>query len=160
VAFKRGPAGTIVLRLSAAERGLLRGLATDLDRMLAADDPGGAGAALGRLFPDAYPDDAPASAEFRRFTEGELLDGKRRNAAVVLGTLDSPERRAITIPEPDAQSWLRSLTDLRLTLAARLGIEEDGDEGRISWRDPNRQVYMWLGYLQETLVRAIDATAE
>ena len=35
------------------------------------DDP-----ALHRLFPDAYADDEDASAEFRRFTERSLRDGK------------------------------------------------------------------------------------
>ena len=31
---------------------------------------------LARLFPTAYPDDEEAAAEFRRFTEGGLRDGK------------------------------------------------------------------------------------
>ena len=31
---------------------------------------------LARLFPTAYPDDEEAAAEFRRFTEGALRDGK------------------------------------------------------------------------------------
>ena len=31
---------------------------------------------LARLFPTAYPDDEEAAAEFRRFTEGTLRDGK------------------------------------------------------------------------------------
>jgi hypothetical protein len=158
MAFKRGADGAIALKLSGPERSLLHGLETDLDRQLAA----GAGdsalpRSLDRLFPDAYPDDAEASAEFRRFTETELVDHKRRNAATVLRALESPSRKAIAVSDEDAQGWLRSLTDLRLTLASRLGIEEDGDEGRMSWLDPNRQVYVWLGYLQETLVRAIES---
>ena len=33
---------------------------------------------LARLFPTAYPDDAEAAGEFRRFTEGTLRDGKAR----------------------------------------------------------------------------------
>src|SRR5262245_53321488 len=36
------------------------------------DDP-----VLARLFPDAYRDDQDASAEFRRYTEAGLRDGKR-----------------------------------------------------------------------------------
>ena len=31
---------------------------------------------LARLFPTAYPEDEEAAAEFRRFTEGALRDGK------------------------------------------------------------------------------------
>jgi hypothetical protein len=159
MAFRRAADGTIALKLSGAERSLLHRLETDLDGQLASGsgDDAELPRSLDRLFPDAYPDDTEASAEFRRFTEAELVDHKRRNAAAVLRSLDAPGRRATPITDEDAQSWLRSLTDLRLTLASRLGIEEDGDEGRISWLDPNRQVYMWLGYLQETLVRAIEA---
>jgi hypothetical protein len=55
----------------------------------------------------------------------------------------------------DIQAWLRTLTDLRLTLAARLQVERDGtlpdgsDEMTVA-------VYEWLGYLQENLLDAID----
>ena len=54
---------------------------------------------------------------------------------------------------------MRSLTDMRLAIATRLGIEE-GDEARwyaLPDDDPEAQVHdiaEWVGYLQETLVRA------
>ena len=52
------------------------------------------------------------------------------------------------------QSWLRTLTDLRLVIAARLQIEEADDVGL---GDENMlMLYDWLGYLQGTLVEVIE----
>ena len=126
---------------------------------------------LARLFPTAYPQDEEAAADFRRFTESALRDGKARAAASIIDCLEEaglppePEEEHLVIDveldEGTAQLWLRSFTDLRLAIATRLGIEE-GDEDR--WAalpddDPRAQthdIYEWLGYLQETLVRALS----
>ncbi len=131
------------------------------------DDP-----VLARLFPDAYPDDEEAAAEFRRFTEGELRTGKAARAGAIMDDLaeaglpDSVALDGIVIDvELDparALDWLRSLTDLRLALATRLGIEEGDDDfwESLPPEDPRAHVhdiYGWLGYLQETLVRSLDA---
>jgi hypothetical protein len=129
------------------------------------DDP-----VLARLFPTAYRDDEEAAAEFRRFTEGTLRDGKANAAITIIDGLEDaglpPELTEeglvidIELDEPDAEVWMRSFTDLRLALATRLGVEE-GDEDY--WHslpddDPRSQaheIYEWVGYLQETLVRAL-----
>jgi hypothetical protein len=130
------------------------------------DDP-----VLARLFPTAYPDNAEAAAEFRRFTEGALRDGKANGAATVIDTLEEaglpPEltEEGLTIDvEMDratAETWLRSFTDIRLALATRLGVEEDDDEvwAALPDDDPRSQahdIYQWVGYLQETLVDALS----
>jgi hypothetical protein len=47
------------------------------------DDP-----VLARLFPTAYPEDAEAAADFRRFTEASLRNGKADAAALVIDTLE------------------------------------------------------------------------
>ncbi len=123
-----------------------------------------------RLFPTAYADDEEAAAEFRRFTEGSLRDGKARAAAQVIDTLDEAglppllEEDGLMIDveldEPAAETWLRSFTDVRLALATRLGVE-DGDEEvwyALPDDDPRAQahdIYEWVGYLQETLVQAL-----
>ena len=125
---------------------------------------------LARLFPTAYPDDDEAAAEFRRFTEGALRDGKSRSAVAIIDALEEaglpPELTEdglhfdVELDEPTAMTWLRSFTDIRLALATRLGIEE-GDEDY--WHslpddDPTAQahdIYEWVGYLQETLVAAL-----
>ena len=130
---------------------------------LAPEDP-----VLARLFPTAYPDDAEAAAEFRRFTEADLRNGKAVAAAAIIDALeeagleDQPEDGMYIDVELDPQAaltWMRSFTDMRLAIATRLGIEE-GDEERwyaLPDDDPEAQVhdiYEWIGYLQETLVQA------
>ncbi len=126
---------------------------------------------LRRLFPTAYPDDEEAAAEFRRFTEGTLRDGKADAAAAIIDALEEAglppllEEEGLVIDveldEGEATAWLRSFTDVRLALATRLGVEE-GDEDY--WHtlpddDPRAQahdIYEWVGYLQETLVDALS----
>jgi hypothetical protein len=128
------------------------------------DDP-----VLARLFPTAYADDAEAAAEFRRFTEGTLRDGKAAGAATIIDALEEAglppelgdERLVIDVEldSPTALVWLKSFTDLRLALATRLEVEEGDEE---YWRslpddDPRSQahdIYEWIGALQETLVEA------
>jgi hypothetical protein len=130
------------------------------------DDP-----VLARLFPTAYPADEESAAEFRRFTEGTLRDGKAAAAAAIIEGLEeaglpsdlSEEGLMIDVEldQATAETWMRSFTDLRLALGTRLEVEE-GDEGY--WRslpddDPRAQahdIYEWVGYLQETLVDALS----
>lgn len=125
---------------------------------------------LARLFPTAYADDEEAAAEFRRFTEGSLREGKARAAGTIIDTLEEaglpPELAEdgltidVEMDVPTAQTWMRSFTDIRLALATRLGIE-DGDEAywyALPDDDPRAQahdIYEWVGYLQETLVGAL-----
>jgi len=125
---------------------------------------------LARLFPTAYVENAEAAAEFRRFTEGGLRDGKAAGAATIIDTLedaglptDLGDQKVVIdveLDEPAALVWLKSFTDLRLALATRLEVEQD-DEA--FWRalpddDPRSQahdIYEWIGALQETLVDAL-----
>ena len=129
------------------------------------DDP-----VLARLFPTAYPEDEEAAAEFRRYTESDLRNGKAAGAAMVIDSLEDaglpavPEDGLFIDVELDpatAITWMRSFTDMRLAIATRLGIEE-GDEAfwySLPDDDPRAQVhdiYDWVGYLQETLVHAVS----
>ena len=131
----------------------------------APDDP-----VLARLFPTAYPEDEEAAGDFRRFTESTLRDGKAGAAASVIDTLEEaglpPELDEdglmidVELDEATAETWLRSLTDIRLALATRLGVEEGDEEYWYSLPDddPRAQVhdvYDWLAFLQETLVHAV-----
>lgn len=121
--------------------------------------------ALLRLLPDAHRDDAEASAEFRRFTEKTLRDTKANDALVVIasiGELDGDEVDDIEfeIDAAAARSWLRCLTDMRLTLAARLGVVADDEEhwASLPEDDPRLavyEIYGWLGYLLESLLDEI-----
>ena len=129
------------------------------------DDP-----VLARLFPTAYRDDADAAAEFRRFTEASLRDGKAAAACTIIDGLEEaglpPQLDEeglmidVELDRETAEIWMRSFTDIRLALATRLGVEE-GDEGywvSLPDNDPSKQahdIYEWVGYLQETLIRAL-----
>lgn len=125
------------------------------------DDP-----ALHRLLPDAYGDDAEASAEFRRYTEASLRDAKRADITVVRQALASLEVTGERVLEGDqAEAWMRFVTDARLVLATRLGIATADDAARLEnlaradADDPvitAYGVYEWLGYLLGDLVSAID----
>jgi hypothetical protein len=144
------------LGMTSGERAVLRSLTEQLRQVLAGDltaDPVAA-----RLFPDAYRDDAEAAAEFRRWTETDLLTQKTANADVVHAWLTGEREGAF---EPaDEQAWLRCLTDLRLTIADRLGIVDAASEERSSAADDGvglRDVYDWIGYVQEHLVTTLWA---
>lgn len=125
---------------------------------------------LARLFPTAYPGDEEAAAEFRRFTEGGLRDGK---AAAAIAIIDGLEEAGlpteltesglvidVELEESEAETWLRSFNDLRLALGTRLGVEEGDEEFWYSLpeddpRVPAHHIYEWVGALQETLVDAL-----
>jgi hypothetical protein len=127
---------------------------------------------LARLFPTAYADDDDAAAEFRRFTEGMLRDGKSRAAAAIIDALEEaglpPQLTEdglhidVELDEAAAETWLRSFTDIRLALGVRLGVEEGDEDYWANLPDDDREaqahdIYEWIGYLQETLVDALNS---
>ncbi len=169
IAFARDGA-SITARFTRVEASVLADLCTQLVAMLeqreSADAAGdmlyaqlGIGGsstppldpALARLLPDAYRGDDEAASDHRRLTERGLVDRKIVNARAVIASLAT---KSITLDNAAVQSWLRTLTDLRLVIAARLQIEDDDDEGV---GDENMlMLYDWLGYLQGTLLEALD----
>jgi hypothetical protein len=119
------------------------------------DDP-----ALARLFPNAYENDAHAG-EFRRYTEHGLRAGKLARLQQVLAALEGGGSRNVLLNDVDAQVWAMALNDLRLTLGVRLHVDESAEE-RFASRpedDPEKgayAVFAWLGWLQQTLIEALD----
>jgi hypothetical protein len=130
------------------------------------DDP-----ALARLLPDAYRLDDPAAADdpdyrayladaaadYRRFTEGELRAGKLAALQRLLDTL--PEGGGqVRLDAETASVWLGALNDVRLVLASRLEVTEETAEAEVDPADPRApalEVYDFLGWLQDSLVRAV-----
>ena len=174
---RRESPSAIAVELSVVERMLLSRLLEQLIEVLAdRTDP-----AMGRLLPNAYPDDAESAAEFYRFTADGLTERKVAGARAVLAaisgdTTGSPAAQHATQPgahhpaehdaaqqpvvlvEPAPVQWLHALTDLRLTIANRLGIAADGDVGRTDEDAmPLQHSYYWLGELQEQLVEALES---
>ncbi|REF37646.1 DUF2017 domain-containing protein [Thermasporomyces composti] len=181
----RARGGTVQATFAAEEVYVLRGLIGELIELIRDDQPapqspsgddslaalvGAMGpteppqdAVLARLFPNAYQDDEEAAAEFRRYTEHGLRDAKVKNAETVLETLGDPsfsDQVTVSLNHDETQAWLRTLTDLRLALGTRLGVQQDDDEYWASLPEEDRRrqiygVYVWLGWLQESLVTAI-----
>lgn len=131
------------------------------------DDP-----VLRRLLPDAYRDDPDDAAEFRRYTEQSLSAAKVSNAELMIGSLvdgglsfdesdlESTKQIEVELDTETVQAWLRSLTDIRLSLAVRLGIETDEDVMLVGASEDEAisamaEIYDWLGYVQESLVASL-----
>ena len=115
--------------------------------------------ALRRLLPDAYRDDDDAAAEFRRFTERDLREGKVRNAQLVLDQL-AAQPRSVTIAGAAIPAWLGFLNDTRLTLGARIEITEENHEELYALPDDDPRaalvgVYDWLTFVQDALVQVM-----
>lgn len=126
---------------------------------------------LARLLPDAYRDAPDDSAEFRRFTEQSLTSRKVANAEIMIGSLveagfdpaagiEGQASVEVELADEAVQAWLRALTDVRLALAVRLGIEDESDHEIIVHSADEAvaamaEVYDWLGFVQESLVVAL-----
>jgi hypothetical protein len=188
---RRGQPRRVVASFSGFEADLLRSLASQLIELLrdeaavptTAMDPFEAlldfsgpttepeDPVLARLFPSAYRDDADAAGEFRRFTEGQLRSGKATSAGLVIDVLEEaglptevggePITLDVELDHDQALAWMKAVTDMRLALATRLGVEQDDED---LWEalpddDPRAHVhdiYTWLAFLQETLVQALS----
>lgn len=115
-----------------------------------------------RLFPDARPDDPVASAEFRRFTEDDQRRTRIEDAAVVLAALGR-DADALAVTRADFPAWLRTINALRLSLAVRLGIEDEQAHEELlalPSRDPRSylvSLFEWLGFFLESLLEAMGA---
>lgn len=149
--LEREGSGRVRLRLSRRERGLLAGLAAELDGRLAedADAPD-----LVRLFPPAYAEDPDDEREYRRLVHDELLGGKREALGLFAATLERDE-----LTEEELEAWLRALNDLRLALGTRLDVSEETFARPLDSRAPESAelaVYGYLSWLQEQAVEAAD----
>lgn len=164
-AFAALPDGSVTGELEPVEAALLTQFASQVAVLLTDADSAEPGPAVARLLPDAYRDDAEAAAEFRRFTAEDLTARKVRNAqaviAAVADALVAEGPTEIVLDPQVTQAFLRSLTDIRLVLATRLGIDNDGNQSQSAASDDEAfmlsDVYDWLGWVQESLVAAVDA---
>jgi hypothetical protein len=160
VAGRSGGEG-VRLVLETEEAMLLSELADQVDSVLLlgeADDP-----ALGRLLPNAYPDDTSASHEFARYTRDSLVDGfDRGRVADALRRLPLAVDDGVVqieLDQSEAWGWLTFLTDLRLILAERVGVIEEGDDTADETRDDYlRAAYEWAGFVQGSMLEVLDPT--
>lgn len=175
-----GPRGTARLDLSRTEKSVFASVFSDTAALLGHDGeqtPGelseaeqlarlvGMGGeverptdpALLRLLPDVDPDDPERSAEFRRLTDLDLRESKLANLRIALHSLGASGR--IELDGPAQRAWLTALTDVRLVVASRLGLETDADLEDLYAREeelPDSEamlvtVYDFLTWAQERL---------
>ena len=173
--FRRGAPGVVLAQFGELETELLCDLAGQVgdllghsipspdDHVLALVGIGGGDSlpddpAVARLLPDAYANDPGASTEFRRLTEHSLADRKVANARLVITGLLAAQGAEFELDAEAQQAWLRTLTDIRLVLAARLGIETDDDTGLLDSDEAlmMRDVYDWLAAVQTTLLDEME----
>lgn len=168
--FRRYTEQGIVDRKVANALVVVSTLAPSIDDTISIDSaPGSA--------PGSANDAAAGSAAGSAASSADGADGNVED-----GADDDADDSAIPIQltEAQAQSWLRSLTDIRLTLASRIGIETDedaleGDDSSVNYdvgsdtgsgsgsgTTPDdterflRDIYHWLGFVTESLLAAID----
>jgi hypothetical protein len=121
--------------------------------------------AVARLLPDASRDDPELAQSFRRLTEHELRERKR--AALELAASALRRRGSVVLDGSEAQALLKGLTDVRLVLAERLGIQTDEDaeflhaaivagagDGDAAWSQA-AGLYDVVTFLQEDLVHTL-----
>lgn len=177
------PGGALRLGLDADEAALLdqligqliellqshSGTALDPDPLFASLEVGGSDEqpgdpALARLFPSAYEDDADAS-QFRRVTEQGLINRKMQDAmdvttAIGLGARDEAGTPVeLEITQETLPIWVRTLTSLRLAIAARLGLDEEADHARLMQDEETRGtvlVYDWLAAILDSVLRMTE----
>ncbi len=161
--------GNLVARLSEQERAVLAFVCDELTLLLAdptadSDVPdwarelglSGMGEqrsaprdpVVARLLPNAY-EDAERASEFRRLTEAGLRATKLANVATVRERL-SRDPMVIT---DEVRAWLAFLADARLMLGTRLEVSED--DPMLPSDDPEKNLYVYLGYLQQSLVEEL-----
>ncbi len=153
------------------------GTALDPDPLFASLEVGGSDElphdpALARLFPDAYEGDDEAST-FRRVTEQGLLNRKLQDATLVTSALgvDHADLAAsdnidVNVTAATLPAWVRTITALRLAIAARIGLDTAEDHDRLLEQEDTHGtvlVFDWLAAILEsvlTIMSAVDEIAE
>lgn len=120
--------------------------------------------ALARLLPNAYDDDDEHAQEFRRLTEGDIRATKVDRLRKWVREFRGPGAK-IYVPVDEAGEWVAALTDVRLVLATRLGIESEDDAEEVYGRTGPEgqasedytqfalgQIYSAATWLQESLL--------
>ncbi|MHA3684657.1 DUF2017 family protein [Leucobacter sp. HY1910] len=117
--------------------------------------------ALARLFPDAYESADDASA-YRRVTEQGLVNRKLQDAMRVTADLglgagvpDDAHDVTVDITPESLPAWARTLTALRLAMAARIGLESAEDHDLLSDQESTRGtvlVFDWLAAILDSVL--------
>ncbi len=150
--LRRTRAGQYQLKLSRAERDLLRSLPGQVRELIDTTDP--ADPSMRRLFPPAYRDEEKAEADFQNLMHDELVEHHRQALAVMEETIDADR-----LDEDQVVSWLSALNELRLVLGTNLEVTESIEPVSPSDpRAPGLALYGYLSWLEEQVVEALGPT--
>jgi hypothetical protein len=144
--------GGVVLEFASDETELLALLARQLEELIDEDADGSDDPLMHRLFPAGYRDDPDAADEFRRYTHDGLRDYKTAGVGLVWAALAQSAR--VELNRAEADRWARTLTDLRLMVGTRIGLEHDDD---VLPDDLLGEIYGWLTELQGAIIAGLEA---
>jgi hypothetical protein len=115
--------------------------------------------------PTANREDPALAAEFRRLTEHGLRERKTANLATAIEVLLAADGDKVTLDQAQAQAMVVALTDVRLLLGERLGLQTDDDADALQDRleaasEDDPQLYLaayydFMTWLQESLTQAL-----
>ena len=146
--FAREVGGGYVVRLVEAERSVLADVADQVIELLGGAQevpaeqlhplqtvrlqdgpvPVPLDGALRRLLPDGSRGDPELAAEYRRLTEGDLRATKTAQLGLLRALLAEPDA-VLTVA--DAPGVAAAMTDLRLVIAERLGVQTEADADEV-----------------------------
>jgi hypothetical protein len=150
--LRRTKAGNYQLRLSKAERDLLRSLPGQVRELIDSSDP--ADPSVRRLFPPAYRNEEKAEADYQNLMHDDLLEHHRQALIVMEETIDADR-----LEEEQVVSWLSALNEVRLVLGTNLDVNEGQQPVSPSDpRAPGLALYGYLSWLQEQVVEALGAS--
>jgi hypothetical protein len=154
-----GRGDTAVAKLDANERAVVSRLVAEVGALLGEDAAEGgqvepSDPALLRLLPNASPTDPEVADEFRRLTESDLRALKASRLRKIEEDLGG-EGSEWVVPIGDAMSTAAALTDVRLVVASRLGLETDEDADLLK-----DELEMTEGLLEHGLPEGLDVDHE
>lgn len=140
--------GGIRITLPEGLVGFLEDVPAALDLVGTVDgDPAGR-----RLRPEVYPEDTDADAEYWKWMGSELDESRSADRSAFRELVSSAGSGVVASPA-EAESFLRVLVEIRLALAARLGVETEEDYARLGETDT--VVLDTLAELQALLLAAL-----
>ncbi len=125
---------------------------SDIPDLLATVGTMDADPAADRLEVPVYLDDAEANEDWWRWMGGELAESKAADRSAFTEILASAGT-GVDISELEAYAMLRVLTETRLVIAARAGLEIEADYETLD--DHTLAVLNTLALLQESLIEAL-----
>lgn len=126
---------------------------SDVPELLAGVGTTDADPAADRLEVPVYLDDTEANEDWWRWMGGELAESKAADRSAFTEILASAEA-GVDISELEAYAMLRVLTETRLVIAARAGLEIEADYETLD--DHTLAVLNTLALLQESLIEALE----